>query len=146
MPNLRDILQELLQSQKLAVLATQREGQPYCNLVAFAATSDLKHVVFATPKRSQKYENMVRDRRISMLVDNRTGQDTDFQKAVAATIVGLAEDAPKTDSCHLLELYLRKHPKLNEFVSSEDSALIRISVDSYRMVRRFQEVIEIRPC
>jgi len=142
---MRDILQELLESQKLAVLATQREGQPYCNLVAFAVTSDLKYVVFATPKRSQKYENMVRDGRISMLVDNRTGQDTDFQKAVAATIVGLAEDAPTTDSDHLLELYIRKHPRLEEFVSSDDCALMRMSVDVYRMVRRFQEVIEITP-
>jgi nitroimidazol reductase NimA-like FMN-containing flavoprotein (pyridoxamine 5'-phosphate oxidase superfamily) len=146
MPNLREILQELLQSQKLAVLATQREGQPHCSLVAFAVTSNLKYVVFATPKRSQKYENMVRDGRISMLVDNRTGQDTDFQKAVAATIVGLAEDVPKTDSYNLLELYLRKHPKLNEFVSSDDCTLMRMSVDAYRMVRRFQEVTEIRPC
>ena len=145
MNEVRDLLQELLQSQKLAVLATQRDGQPYCNLVAFAVTSDLKYVVFATPKRSQKYENMVRDGRISMLVDNRTGQDTDFQKGVAATIVGLAEDAPTTDSEHLLDLYLGKHPKLKEFVSSDDCALMRMSVDVYRMVRRFQEVREIAP-
>ena len=141
----RDILKGLLESQKLAVLATQRDGQPYCNLVAFAVTSDLKYVVFATPKRSQKYESMVKDSRISMLVDNRTGQDTDFQQAVAATIIGLAEDAPKTDSDHLLTLYLRKHPKLKEFVSSDDCALMRMSVDVYRMVRKFQEVIEIAP-
>jgi len=141
----REILQELLKSQRLAVLATQRGGQPYCNLVAFAVTSDLKYVIFATPKRSQKYENMVRDRRISMLVDNRTGQDTDFQQAVATTIMGLAEDAPTRDSDHLVELYIRKHPRLKEFVSSDDCALMRMSVDVYRMVRRFQEVIEITP-
>lgn len=142
---MRDILHELFESQKLAVLATQRDGQPYCNLVAFAVTSDLKYVVFATPKSSQKYENMVRDGRISMLVDSRTGQDTDFQKAVAATIMGLAEEAPKTDSDGLLDLYLRKHPKLKKFVSSEGCALVRVSVDAFRIVRRFQEVTVIRP-
>jgi len=143
--DLRSILQQLLESEKLAVLATHREGQPYCNIVAFAATSDLKYVVFATPKASQKYENMVRDGRISMLVDNATGQDTDFQEAVAATVVGHAEDMLKTDGNPLLELYLQKHPKLSEFVHSPDSALMRVSVDVYIMVRNFQEVTKIRP-
>jgi nitroimidazol reductase NimA-like FMN-containing flavoprotein (pyridoxamine 5'-phosphate oxidase superfamily) len=141
----RDILQELLQSQKLAVLATQRDGQPYCNLVAFAVTRDLKYAVFATPKPSQKYENIVRDGRVSMLVDNATGQDTDFEEAIAATIVGLAQEAPKSDGNQLLELYLRKHPELKEFVLSTDCALMQVSVEIYRIVRRFQEVIEFRP-
>jgi nitroimidazol reductase NimA-like FMN-containing flavoprotein (pyridoxamine 5'-phosphate oxidase superfamily) len=142
---LRKILQQLLESQKLAVLATQSGGQPYCNLVAFAVTSDLRYAVFATPKSSQKYENMARDGRVSMLVDNATGQDADFQEAVAATVVGHAEEIPKTDGNHLLELYLQKHPKLSEFVHSPDSALMRVSVDVYIVVRNFQEVTEIRP-
>ena len=141
----RDILHELLQTEKLAVLATNREGQPYCNLVAFAVTGDLRYVVFATPKASQKYENMVRDGRVSMLVDNATGQDTDFQKAIAATVVGHAEDMQERDGDYLLELYLQKHPKLSKFVHSPDSALMRVSVDVYIVVRNFQEVTEIRP-
>ncbi len=143
--DLRRILQQLLESEKLAVLATHREGQPYCNIVAFAVTSDLRYVVFATPKASQKYENMVRDGRVSMLVDNATGKDNDFQEAIAATVVGRAEEMPKTDGEHLLELYLQKHPKLSEFVHSADSALMRVSVDVYVVVRNFQEVTEIRP-
>ena len=32
----------LLSNQKLAVLSTQRYGQPYSSLMAFAYTSDLK--------------------------------------------------------------------------------------------------------
>ena len=141
----RKILQQLLESEKLAVLATHREGQPYCNIVAFAVTSDLRYVVFATPKSSQKYENMARDGRVSMLVDNATGEDTDFEEAVAATVVGHAEDTPKTQGNNLLELYLKKHPKLSEFVHSPGSALMRVSVDVYVVVRNFQEVTEIRP-
>ena len=143
--DLRRILQQLLESEKLAVLATHREGQPYCNIVAFAVTSDLRYVVFATPKASQKYENMVRDGRVSMLVDNATGQYNDFKEAIAATVVGHAEDTQKTRGDQLLELYLQKHPKLSEFVHSPDSALIRVSVDAYIVVRKFQEVTEIRP-
>ena len=141
----RKILHRLFESQNLAVLATQREGQPYCNLVAFAATTDLKYVAFATPKSSRKYENILRDDRISMLVNNAKGEDTDFQEAVAATVVGRAEDTPKRDGNPLLELYLQKHPKLREFVHSPDSALMRVTVDVYIVVSNFQEVTEIRP-
>jgi hypothetical protein len=142
---MREMLHRLFESQNLAVLATQREGQPYCNLVAFAATADLKYVVFATPKSSHKYENIVRDDRISMLVNNATGQDTDFQEAVAATVLGRAEDTPIRDGNPLLELYLQKHPKLNEFVHSPDSVLMRVTVEVYIVVSNFQEVTELRP-
>ena len=47
---LRDALAELLASQHLAVLATHRDGQPYCSLVGFAASPDLKGLAFATTR------------------------------------------------------------------------------------------------
>ena len=40
-PETLSLIRNLLQSQKLAVLSTQNHGQPYCNLIAFAATDDL---------------------------------------------------------------------------------------------------------
>ena len=40
-------LKALLESQKLAVLATHREGQPYGSLVSFASTPDMKQIRFA---------------------------------------------------------------------------------------------------
>lgn len=36
-------VRDLLESQRLAVLATHNRGQPYANLMAFAGTDDLKH-------------------------------------------------------------------------------------------------------
>ena len=36
----------LLKTQKLAVLATNKNGHPYCSLVAIAATADLKYLIF----------------------------------------------------------------------------------------------------
>jgi hypothetical protein len=41
-PALRERLAELFRSQQLAVLSTQRDGQPYSNLVAFVATPDCR--------------------------------------------------------------------------------------------------------
>jgi len=48
-------IRRLLESQPYAVLCTQGHGQPYGSLIAFAATGDLTHVVFATPKATRKF-------------------------------------------------------------------------------------------
>jgi general stress protein 26 len=51
-------IRELFKSQKLAVLATNNESHPYCNLVAFAETSDCKSLIFATNRNTSKYRNL----------------------------------------------------------------------------------------
>ena len=139
-------LKKLLGSSKLAVLATHRDGQPYCSLVAFSHTRDLKYLVFATCRSTRKYENLSADRRVSMLVDSRTNRESDFHKAEAVTVTGKAREVPKAMRKEYLRIYLRKHPELKGFVRSPNCALLRLRVDRYYLVSRFQEVLEIRPC
>jgi len=43
-----------------------------------------------------------------------------------------------------LKVYLEKHPNLEEFVTGPNCALLRIKVDKYIVVTRFQEVREIK--
>jgi len=43
-----------------------------------------------------------------------------------------------------LPVYLEKHPYLEEFVASPTGALLRVKVDKYIVVTRFQEVMEIQ--
>jgi hypothetical protein len=59
---LKKILKELFLSQPLAVLATQFNGQPYGNLVAFAATEDLRGLLFATARGTRKFANITKIR------------------------------------------------------------------------------------
>ena len=66
-----DRLKALLESQKLAVLATHREGQPYGSLVSFVATEDMKQILFATTRSTRKYANLTADDRVAMVIDNR---------------------------------------------------------------------------
>ena len=78
----KDLL-SLLNSQPLALLATQNQGQPYASLVAFAASDDLKALFFATTRSTRKYANLSSDSRVAMLVDNRSNQASDFRWAMA---------------------------------------------------------------
>ena len=84
-PQVRKLLKNLFSSQPLAVLASQGDGQPYGNLVAFAATDDLKSLLFATARATRKYANIIKDPRVAMVIDSRTNQKVDFQRAVAVT-------------------------------------------------------------
>ncbi|RJP65952.1 MAG: pyridoxamine 5'-phosphate oxidase family protein [Candidatus Abyssobacteria bacterium SURF_17] len=138
-------MKELFASQKLAVLATHNEKQSYASLVAFASTADLKQLLFATTRATRKYANLAANPNVALLIDNRSNRETDFHKAVAATATGKTTEVGTRERTRLLKLYLGKHPHLREFVSSPNCALLKVKVDSYFVVNRFQNVMELRP-
>jgi heme iron utilization protein len=134
-------LHELFSSQSLAVLSTSELGQPYCSLVAFAAVDDLRDLVFATNRATRKFANLARDPRVSLLVDNRSNDESDFHSAMAVTATGSALEARDRDRDRLLKLYLGKHPHLEEFALSPGCALVRVRASRYTVVRQFQNVM-----
>jgi heme iron utilization protein len=141
----KEIVQSLLTSQRLAVLSTQMSGRPYSNLIAFAATEDLKYIFFATGRATRKYANLTADPWVSLLIDNRSNQEKDFDEASAVTVLGTVEEALDSDREEYLQLYLKKHPYLEEFVTAPTCALIMVKVEKYIVVTQFQEVREIYP-
>lgn len=136
-------IQELLSAQKLAVLGTQHGGQPWGSLVAFASTPDLRRLAFATPRSTRKYDYLAKDSRVSMVVDNRENLTRDFYKAMAVTAIGRATEIESHEAQALTALYLNKHPYLQNFLASPSCALVKIRVEKYSLVRRFQEVMEV---
>lgn len=141
---LRKLLKELFRSQLFAALATQQLTRPYNNLIAFVATDDLRSIIFATRRQTNKYTNLLSNNSVSVLIDNRTNSDSDFRSAVAVTATGTAEELRDDQKESLLRLYLVKHHNLEKFVHSPESALFRIRVKRYYIVRNFQEVMELK--
>jgi nitroimidazol reductase NimA-like FMN-containing flavoprotein (pyridoxamine 5'-phosphate oxidase superfamily) len=140
---LKEFLKNLFPSQKLAVLATQSKEQPYGNLVAFVATKDLKHLLFATTRATRKYTNISENPRVAMVMDNRSNQEADFHQAAAVTATGVAKEVKGSEKETLLRLYLSGHPYLKDFVSSPTCALLKMNVETYYVVRQFQNVMEL---
>ena len=142
---LQSEIAELLLSQKLAVLATQSpEGSSYSSLIAFAATDNLQKIVLATPKATRKFANIKHNPKVSLLIDDRSNNEKDFHDAQAVTVMGAVEriDADISQN-ELASLYLSKHPYLEDFLRSPSTAFVIISVKSYYLVSRFQEVMEL---
>jgi nitroimidazol reductase NimA-like FMN-containing flavoprotein (pyridoxamine 5'-phosphate oxidase superfamily) len=137
---IRPLLRELLSDQKLAVLSTHESGQPYANLVAFACSADLKWLCFATVRSTRKFANLLADARVALLVSSSANKETDFQDAMAVTVVGSAVEVLGEERKSALTLYLAKHPRLEDFVRAQECALVKVHARSYILVNNFQHV------
>ena len=137
------VLRDLLSSQPLGVLSTHDRGRPHASLVAFAASQDLREILFATPRTTRKYAYLMGDPRSAFLVDNRSNTPADFHRATAATARGTVEEIRPEDRERFLGPYLARHPHLIDFVRAPSCAFMCLRVESYSIVRRFQEVVEV---
>ncbi|MGA1865191.1 MAG: pyridoxamine 5'-phosphate oxidase family protein [bacterium] len=137
------MIQSLFQSQSLGVLATRDKEYPYCTLVGFVGTYDLKRIIFATLRDTRKYTNIKTYQKISILIDSRSNRVDDFKDAMALTVLGNAREAEGEELEKLSALYLARHPHLREFLQDPNCALMIIEVERYIMVTRFQQVMEI---
>ncbi len=136
-------LRELFARQRLGVLATQGPGHPYASLVAVRAADDLRHLYFTTTRATRKFHYLREHPEVAMLVDSRSDEDLDFHGAVAATAVGRARELDGEERAVQLDAFLRRHPHLRAFASAPTSALVEMTVDTYYVVSRFQNVTEL---
>lgn len=134
------IIGRLLADQRLAVLASYGDDQPYTSLVAFSASDDLRAIHFATPRATRKFANLSQCPHVSMLIDNRSNLQCDFDKGIATTALGSVIEVEKGDAANL---YLKKHPHLYDFIASPGTAILEICVQRYYLVSKFQHVIEL---
>lgn len=137
-------IRQLSQNEQLAVLSTEQNGQPYVNLVAYAATMDLETIVFCTPITTRKYDNLSANPRVALLIDNSRNKASDIYSAVAVTAIGSVAPVSDSDRDHLENLYLKKHPHLIDFLRTRTTALVRVQIERYIMVHNFQNVYDYR--
>ena len=137
-------LKELLNSQKLAVLATQSDDGPHESLVAFSCSDDARRLFLMTHRQTRKYRDIIGNPRIAMLIDNRSNRDSDFEQATAITAKGVAKELNGDARDKWLATYLKKHPQLTDFARLPEVALIKIEVTDYQ-IAGFDTTHHIKP-
>jgi len=138
-----DRLNALDKDQLHAVLATDSDGQPYTSMIAYALTSDKKGIVFVTPQKTQKYKNILKNNRVSLLIDTRSNTEKDYMSAESLAILGNAIPVRKGRKwSELTDILIRKHPKLNEIIHSPETKLVLVKITRCIHVTRFQTVSE----
>lgn len=141
-----DQISTLFDSQQLAVLSTQIDGQPYASLVAFAASDNLESILFLTPDTTRKYYNLISNSKVALLVNNSLNKTDDIYNAVSVTGTGTAfvVKNENEERQKLLEIYLSKHPHMKTFSAAPTTALVCVTMHRYFMVNQFQNVVEIQ--
>jgi len=137
-------LHELFIKQRFAVIATQASNEPYTSLVAFSSTEDLSYLIFATLRQTRKYENIRKNAKISMLIDNRENLSSDVKNAIAVTVVGNATEIIDIRQ-HFMDIHLKKHPYLREFLQDSNCVLFGLAVEKIFIVRQFQQITFLDP-
>jgi hypothetical protein len=112
--------------------------------VAFAATDDIRHLLFTTSRNTSKYRNIVAESRVAILVDSRSNQDSDFSKAIAVTATGRAKEAKGKERDRLLGIYLAKHPQLAGLANVSENALVKVEIANYE-IATFHNVRIFKP-
>ena len=122
-----------------AVLATDDAGAPYTSLISYALTPDLKMAIFATPKDTRKYRNILHSAQVALLIDNRSRSKHKLLETEAITIIGTAKHVRKGKKWEeLSKIFLKKHPDLEEFLHASTTALIAVQIIQYVHVGHFQ--------
>jgi heme iron utilization protein len=124
------LLRQVVSTQYFAVLNTIGQGLPYSNLVSFAATDDLRSLIFVTGRNTRKYRNIQDNHNISLLIDNRTNKPSDTSRAIAIAVIGTAREEIDNKSL-LRDIFLARHPQLRHFVEAPDNAVMLVTIREY---------------
>jgi heme iron utilization protein len=135
-------IEETIKSTRFAVLATQKNKEPYLSLVGFFLDKDLKNLYFYTPVNSRKYKNIIINPSVSLLVDSREKYADQAGLITAVTINGKASEVKKPEK-NILEKYLSKYPELKDFTESSTNVLIKVNIIKYVIVSNFSHISEI---
>jgi nitroimidazol reductase NimA-like FMN-containing flavoprotein (pyridoxamine 5'-phosphate oxidase superfamily) len=138
----RNQIATLLSEQRLATLSTcNAAGHPYASLIAFDAAPDLTGIVFATSRATRKFANLKANAHAALLVENSRNLKSDIYEAMAVTILGTTAELSGALLEAALARYIQKHPHLAQFVQAPSTAVMRLAVDVYYLVNRFQKVM-----
>lgn len=130
----------LLESRKLAVLATQADGQPHASLMAFTPVEGIKRLVFATYRTTRKYESLRKDGRAALLIGSGVGPFEQECTGLIVTAQGRIADVPEHARQSMLTAHIKRHPEFEDFLTSPDCALLNMEVSAYQLVTSTDEV------
>jgi nitroimidazol reductase NimA-like FMN-containing flavoprotein (pyridoxamine 5'-phosphate oxidase superfamily) len=137
-------VRDLLTLQRFAVLSTQSESGPYSSLIAFWAADGLDHVLFTTMRATRKFSLLAAHPRVALLFDDRSNREDDLVEAAALTATGKASEVTNQEEHSVaLARFLGKHPGLESFATSPGCALVRVEIDMFHLVTRFQDAVEL---
>jgi len=131
---IQDTIRRVLERNHLAVLATQRNGQPHASLIAFTPLEGLRFLAFATYRNTLKHQSIRENPRVAVLIEDREGDDRRANRHLVLTAVGEAVSVPDSERQAYIAAHLTRHPDLEGFLTSPDCEFVLVAVRAYQVV------------
>ncbi|RJR19656.1 MAG: pyridoxamine 5'-phosphate oxidase family protein [Desulfobacteraceae bacterium] len=129
-------IMDLVTEMDTCVLATIRNGRPYCSLMAYVADESAKEIYMLTDRATTKYSNIMENPYVSLLIDTRerhgkSGRQHTLALTVSGTCRPLSE-AQKREKA--MKDLLKRHPQLMELAGSPGAEVISVSFSSFLLL------------
>ena len=137
---IKKFIEDTLQCGKLAVLATEKDGQPHASLIAITPVGGFRQLLFVTYRETRKFENLAHNDRVAVLIQGEDLYSSGRHKSFALTAFGTAREFKISGNEEALHAHLERHPDLENFIRENNFALILITVDTYQVVHDIDDV------
>lgn len=130
-----DRVKEMLLDNTLCVLCTASEGFPYCSLMTYVLSEDLKTVYMVTVRESRKYRNLMENATVSILVDNRQRIDFHSDERIASiTFEGVHKSLNSIESEGARNLLADRHSELHEILKNPDGVIFGVELKTFLLL------------
>jgi len=129
-------IKSLVKEKDICVLATVSGDKPHCSLMAYVTDDDCREIYMVTHRESRKYENLMKNRSVSLLIDTREEHaGSRLPEAKALTVSGtFMKIDDKDKKIQVRSKLVERHPHVKEFLDHPDAEILCIRVESFLLL------------
>ena len=126
-------MKDLAKQNNICVMATITDRKPYCSLMAYVTNKDCTEVYMVTHRQTQKYQNLIENPSVSLLIDTR--DTSPRSQARAMTVEGVYRKISNPDRENKVrQRLLSTHPHFSEFLKHPEAEVLRIKIISFLLL------------
>ena len=129
-------IKSLVKEKDICVLATVSGDKPHCSLMVYVTDDDCREIYMVTHRESRKYENLMKNRSVSLLIDTREEHaGTRLPEAKALTVSGtFMKIDDKDKKIQVRSKLVERHPHVKEFLDHPDAEILCIRAESFLLL------------
>ena len=125
----------ILRENTLCVLCTELNGNPHCSLMTYIMMDDPNVLYLVSTLESRKYQNILANPRVSILVDTRQNRDTTAtENIVSVTFEGLFHPLAEPETQMVKTHLAQAHPELDAILKNPDCVIFGIRLKSFLLL------------
>lgn len=127
---------ELIKENSILVLATEGTRGPHTSLMTYVCSEDGLEVYMLSSTDSHKWQNILKNPRVSMMIDDRDGKLADQRQTIKAlSITGEHRPVADNDQRRIIEkLIAESNPAIADAFSGPGCEIIHIRAESFLLL------------